>query len=348
VIAQREGVPANEFLSRSSIDVLRKTGAVSIRELAHGEWWRLLTCCFVHIGGLHILVNMYALFGFGQLIERLFGHWRYLVIYLIAGFGGSCTGVLVQPGLLAGASGALCGLLGAMGAWAFLNRRFVPPALVANMRRNLVVNTMLLVFISLLPGIGWGAHLGGAVFGLLAAALMNYARFGTRWQRVLAWLAVVLLPISCYGAVLEAPHFDEPWAIEEMNEKYLPGVNRLDEAAAKELHEADVERLVSHTRAQRRKPEAVQEALAALQKARAQTDEATAFLEKAGPYRSQRVARARQLRLELLRERDKLYAIYQECLEQGQECGTDDSRLQEQEEKIHRIIQEYNQVLQGS
>jgi membrane associated rhomboid family serine protease len=349
-IAQREGLSANDFLGGRAIRALHQTGALSIREVLRGEWWRLLTCCFVHIGWLHIGVNMYALFGFGQLIERLFGHWRYLAIYLVSGFGGSCLGVLVLPNfdaVLAGASGALCGLLGAMGAWAFLNRNYLPSGLVASMRRNLMINALLLVFISAMPGISWGAHLGGAVCGLLAAALLNVARFGHYWQRALAWLGVLALPAVCFGAVFSyGPYFNESWAIVEINQKYLPEVDRLDKAADKEIQAAHVTRLIYQTRAQRRNPEAVQEAIEALKRARADLDEAIVFLERAGPYRSQRVTRARQLLLELLRERDKLFGMYQECLEQGQECAQDDHALQEQEQKIRDLNQEYDKATQ--
>ena len=57
--------------------------------IAAGEYWRLMTATFLHIGLLHLLLNAWALYLFGPLIERHFGAVRFVVIYLVAGLGGS-------------------------------------------------------------------------------------------------------------------------------------------------------------------------------------------------------------------------------------------------------------------
>jgi membrane associated rhomboid family serine protease len=222
-LAQRAQMPLSKFLYGSHPDILEATGAVSPVDVLEGQWWRLLTSCFVHVGLLHLGMNMYGLYILGPLVERLFGHWRYLVLYLIAGFGGDCIGVLLTPPTvsndgrllitqLAGASGALCGLLGAIAAWTYLNRRSLPPALVATWFRVVLLNAVLIAIISTLPNISWSGHLGGAVVGLMTAGLLNYQRFGVTWQRLLAALCLVLLPLICYVALLRAPSFDKRWA----------------------------------------------------------------------------------------------------------------------------------------
>ncbi|WP_163568218.1 rhomboid family intramembrane serine protease [Fodinicola feengrottensis] len=61
-----------------------------------GQFWRLLTSDFVHIGILHLAVNMYALFLFGRECERLLGRWRFLVLYLLTGIGGGTLVYLFQ------------------------------------------------------------------------------------------------------------------------------------------------------------------------------------------------------------------------------------------------------------
>src|SRR5262249_57905918 len=64
--------------------ILENSGALTARNLIDGQWWRLLTAGFVHIGFLHILMNMAFLYLAGRFIEQMWGHARYLVIYLIS------------------------------------------------------------------------------------------------------------------------------------------------------------------------------------------------------------------------------------------------------------------------
>ena len=79
-----------------------------------GQWWRLITYQFLHIGVMHLLFNGYALYHVGPLIEDAWGHWGFLVIYLLSGALGGLASATFSPGSVsAGASGALFGLLGA-------------------------------------------------------------------------------------------------------------------------------------------------------------------------------------------------------------------------------------------
>jgi membrane associated rhomboid family serine protease len=217
-IAARRQMPLNQFVYGSDTGILDLTGAVSAPHILGGQWWRLLTSCFVHIGLLHLGLNMYGLYIIGPLVERMFGHGRYLLLYLVAGFCGNGIGILLQPGtpphagLLAGASGALCGILAAIAAWTYLNRHFLPPAIVSSWMRAIVINGVLVVFISMVPGVSWSAHLGGAAVGLLAAALLNYHRFGRGLLRWLALAGVFLLPVGCMVVLARAPSFDRRWA----------------------------------------------------------------------------------------------------------------------------------------
>src|SRR5439155_1871894 len=115
-LTAQAGVPWNDFIAGGSSvpvrhlkvqDILHRTGAITYEDIAgENAWWRLLTCCFVHIGLLHLLVNMYSLYVVGPLLERMWGRWRFLVLYLSAGLVGSCAMVLftTPPFLGAGAS----------------------------------------------------------------------------------------------------------------------------------------------------------------------------------------------------------------------------------------------------
>jgi membrane associated rhomboid family serine protease len=210
MLAHRRQMPLNDFIAGSHPEILEATGAVSWYSVLDGQWWRLVTANFVHIGALHLGMNMYALYILGPLVERLFGHVRYLVLYLVAGFGSTCIGVLFQLGC-AGASGAICGLLAAILAWTFLNRHSLPAPLVASWYRVILINTVLILIISAMPKISWSGHLGGALVGLAAAALLNYQRFGFVWQRALATVGLLLLPVVCYAVLLQAPKFNKEW-----------------------------------------------------------------------------------------------------------------------------------------
>ena len=79
-----------------------------------GEWWRLVASVFLHVGPLHLLFNLYALYLFGAFVERLAGRWEMFVVFMVAGICGSAASTwLGNPALSAGASGAIMGLLGA-------------------------------------------------------------------------------------------------------------------------------------------------------------------------------------------------------------------------------------------
>src|SRR5207237_7116674 len=106
----------------SAIDA--QIGALSGAMIARGDWFRLLTCCFVHFGLLHLAVNMYSLYVLGRIQEGMWGRLRYLALYLIAGVGGSCAMVINNPSTYgAGASGSIFGLMSSLATCIFLNRR---------------------------------------------------------------------------------------------------------------------------------------------------------------------------------------------------------------------------------
>lgn len=106
---------------------LIKWGAKVNYLIANGEWWRLITPIFLHIGFLHLVMNSIALYYIGPLIEKIFGNSRFFIIYLFAGFSGVFASYLLSPSLSAGASGAIFGCFGALlyFAWQFPNLFFV-------------------------------------------------------------------------------------------------------------------------------------------------------------------------------------------------------------------------------
>jgi membrane associated rhomboid family serine protease len=187
-------------------DALVRTGLLRRDDVPRGDWWRLLSCGFVHIGVIHLLMNMYALRVLGGDSEWLWGPRRFLVIYLLSLLGGSCA-ALTTAQAVGGASGALCGLLAAVGVWMLLHRRYLPRRLVRSQTQALIVNGLLIGLISMASMVSGAGHLGGAVVGAAAALLLHLHRFG---PPLLSRLAVVGLFAVAAGCLYGAKRVTEP------------------------------------------------------------------------------------------------------------------------------------------
>lgn len=134
-----------------------------------GEWWRLETSMFLHVGLLHIAFNMFALLQIGPAIERLFGKSGFCLIYNTAGLCGGLASLVWNPYVpSAGASGAIFGLYGALLGFLALNRDVFPPELPSSLAKGAAAFIGYnLVFGLLNPNIDMGAHVGGLIAGLL-------------------------------------------------------------------------------------------------------------------------------------------------------------------------------------
>lgn len=131
-----------------------------------GEPWRLLTACFLHIGLIHLAVNMMSLRYLGMQIEPLLGSWRFLVAYLATGLTGSLGSLWWHDvAVSAGASGAIFGIEGVLLALVMTN------LFADDVRKALLKSTLSVVGINLLIGLSIGAdnaaHIGGLLGGLV-------------------------------------------------------------------------------------------------------------------------------------------------------------------------------------
>ena len=165
---------------------LLAAGLVYGPAVADGEWYRLVTSMFLHLGLLHLAFNMYALYLFGPLLEQLYGHIDYLIIYFLCGIGGSVMTILFTPdSAAAGASGAIFGLFGL--AFMVSRRRHLllgpqARAMLSQAGALLLVN---LVFTFAIPGISWTGHIGGLLIGALIGLLLaptNVPTMGGMWR----------------------------------------------------------------------------------------------------------------------------------------------------------------------
>ena len=140
-----------------------------------GEWWRVFTAAFLHIGPLHLAMNMLALLIFGSELERQLGRVRFLALYLLSALGGAAAIQLFgDPRVpVAGASTAIYGLLGGLAVLMLVNRQDL---------RGLLTLLAINIFISFLPGVSLLGHLGGLVAGALTAGILVLTRRRPRAQ----------------------------------------------------------------------------------------------------------------------------------------------------------------------
>jgi len=153
----------------NSPSVLLKYGALDPASVIHlHQYWRLVMPLFLHIGWAHIGVNSLSLYYVGTLYERCVGKSRFLYVYFVAGIGGSVVSLAAINDLAAGASGAIFGIFGALGVYAYTNR-----AVFGLISRRLVSSVVGLSILNLLlpildPQIDGWAHFGGLLTGIVA------------------------------------------------------------------------------------------------------------------------------------------------------------------------------------
>ena len=166
--------------------------------LLDGQWQRIITAMFVHVGILHLATNMWCLWNLGLLAEPLLGSFGLIAVYVLTGAAGNLLSTLVNwfqfrstitPDTFlfgpvgAGASGAVFGIAGALIVLLKSNRLPVPPNELKRLRNSVIYFAVINLVIggSISFGtevIGTGihidnmAHLGGVSCGLLMAVPM--------------------------------------------------------------------------------------------------------------------------------------------------------------------------------
>ena len=186
----------------SGVSIMQPTGQALVTWGANytpltrgGEPWRLLTACFLHIGVIHLTVNMMSLRYLGMQIEPLLGSWRFLLAYIATGLTGSLGSLWWHTAAVsAGASGAIFGIEGVLLGLLMTN------LLDNRFRKLLLKSTLSVVGINLAIGLGIGAdnaaHIGGLLGGVIVG-LGYYAglRANLGWP-VPRWLAAPPVAIA--------------------------------------------------------------------------------------------------------------------------------------------------------
>ena len=143
-----------------------------------GEWWRLGSALFLHFGALHLVMNMWALWDGGQLVERMYGHLRFAAIYFISGISGNLLSLVSHHGqaISGGASGAIFGVYGALLVCLWRERRHLQPREFRWLFWGASGFAALTIVLGLLiPGIDNAAHVGGFLTGLLSGVMLARA-----------------------------------------------------------------------------------------------------------------------------------------------------------------------------
>ncbi|MFC4558813.1 rhomboid family intramembrane serine protease [Virgibacillus kekensis] len=175
-----------------STDVLIQYGAkYNPAILEDGEWWRIVSSMFLHIGFLHLLMNMLAVYYLGTAVERIYGSFRFIIIYFLAGIGGGLASFAFNTSIAAGASGALFGLFGALLFFGLVHKRIFFQTMGTNL---LIVIGINVVFGLSVPQIDNGAHFGGLIAGFIASAILHLP--GKRK------IAIQLTALLLYAAML--------------------------------------------------------------------------------------------------------------------------------------------------
>jgi rhomboid protease GluP len=154
-------------------DIVRWGGDFSPLTMS-GEWWRLFTSTFVHIGIVHIVLNMWCLWDLGPILERLMGWKAFLVTYAVTGIAASEASLAWTPmGGGAGASGAIFGVAGAFFSFLLLKKAPISAAFAKRLRKSLSAFIFYNLFFGVVAlRVNNAAHFGGLVAGLILGAVI--------------------------------------------------------------------------------------------------------------------------------------------------------------------------------
>lgn len=217
IMAANIGVFA--LMAYSGVDLVQPDGSTLLNwganfgpRTMNGQWWRLLSCMFLHFGVVHLGMNMLVLWGLGRPAERFVGSVGFAIAYLLSGVAGGLASLAWHPeGISAGASGAVFGAAGTLLGFALLRRDTVPPevrsAMLKSMANFLILNTVVGLSAS---QIDMAAHTGGFLGGMLCGLVLSQPmvpgmRSGRLFRNALTVLMGLVLVPAGMLALPDAP-----------------------------------------------------------------------------------------------------------------------------------------------
>jgi len=165
--------------SQSPLMLLRM-GAMWPPMVRQGQWWRFITPIFIHIGWTHFVLNMATLYFMGKLMEDMYGHVRFLLLYLLSGILGNIFSFALSGALSAGASTSLFGMFA---GFVVLKYFFPDNSYIQALSQQYIMLIVLNLGINIfMPSIDIWGHIGGAVGGALIGATLAIPRNTHRYK----------------------------------------------------------------------------------------------------------------------------------------------------------------------
>ena len=161
-------------------------------KILNGEYYRLLSCIFMHGGIIHLLCNMYCLYVIGPQVESFFGKIKYIVIYLLSGIIGSLMSLSITNSISLGASGAIFGLLGSILYFGYHYRVYLSQAIKSQIMPIIVLN-LFLGFI--LNGVDNAAHIGGLIGGVLVSMMAGVKYKSSTMEKVNGLILTIIFTL---------------------------------------------------------------------------------------------------------------------------------------------------------
>jgi membrane associated rhomboid family serine protease len=188
---------ANDYGMIGSGVLVHPNGAFELIGVAHGQWYRLVTAGFLHVGLWHIGLNMLALWFLGSQLEPLIGRVKFAVVYMVSLLAGSLGVIIVSPHVITvGASGAIFGLFGV--AVAYQRSRGIS-IWQSGLGMILILN---LVFTFGVSGISIGGHIGGLIGGYLCGVILYELTPRMRTHPAVPTVLCGALGVACFVASL--------------------------------------------------------------------------------------------------------------------------------------------------
>jgi len=197
-----------------------------------GEWWRLLSYCFLHGGLLHIAFNMWCLWDLGALCESLYGTPTFGAIYFVSAFAGGLASTGLHPERMSvGASGAIFGLAGALIGSFYLGEFSLPRPVIQAQLRSLILFVGYNIVIGALAGPTDNmCHLGGLLAGLFCGAMI--ALFAPSEHNALGRSAIIGFLVLLLSGITYGLERSRGYIIHVQNANELLREQKYDEAIA--------------------------------------------------------------------------------------------------------------------
>lgn len=199
-----KGVPVME----PTVDQLKSWGADFGPLTLQGQYWRVITSSFLHIGIIHLLLNMWCLWQLGLMAEIFFGGMVTAGVYVLTGVGAALLSLAWNPlRVSAGASGAIFGITGTLITFLYFGKLGLPREKL----KGILNSVLFFAFYNLVYGLRTGvdnmAHLGGLITGLVLGILFAISFRQPREGR-LQFQRAVLIGMACVlaGAFIPLRH----------------------------------------------------------------------------------------------------------------------------------------------